>query len=140
MSFKFNPTTGQFDYYNGSTDAKRLTEIKIADGPIGALSLVTATSDTNVINATDNSTYSNAIVLGVSLTSATIGGLVEILMMGKLEDPFFTYAVNDILFLGQNGVITNIPPSLPLSTHSTTIGYSLGSGSIFLNIEKPIIL
>lgn len=140
MSFKFNPISGKFDYYNESTDAKRVTDLKTADVAMSALTFVTATSDTNISKAINNGTFSEATVLGMTLSVAPLGGDVEILMFGKIKDPFFTYPVNTLLFLSTNGTITDVAPSLPLATHSTEIGHSLGNGAIFLNINKPIIL
>ena len=120
-------------------NAKRLIDSKIADSSMSALTFVMATSDTNVDFANNNLAYSNATVLGITLNAVAAGNPVEILLFGKLSDPFFSYPVNDILFLTTGGSISNIAPTA-IGIHSTTIGYSLGSGAIFLNIEKPIIL
>jgi len=141
MSFRFNPLSGTFDYFSPPSDtAKRVVETKTADVNMSALTFVYATSDTNVDKATNDGTYAQATVLGMTLSSVVAGNQVDILLFAKVEDPFFTYTVNDLLFLGTNGTITNVAPSLPLATHSTSIGQSLGSGAIFINIEKSIIL
>jgi len=120
-------------------NAKRLIDTKTADSSMSALTFVMATSDTTVDFANNNLAYSDATVLGITLGSVAAGGQVEILLFGKLEDPFFSYPVNDILFLTTGGSISNTAPTT-IGEHVSTIGYSLGAGSIFLNIEKPIIL
>jgi len=139
VSYKYNPLSGEFDFFSPPTnEAKRLTDSKIADSNMSALTMVVATSDTNIDKATNDLLFPNANVLGIILSSVTIGNPVEVLFFGKLDDAFFTFPVNDSLFLGINGTITNIPPVAPAATFSTDIGYSLGTGSIFLKIEKPI--
>ena len=115
-------------------DAERLVFRKVADEPISALRLVYLTSDTNVSLA-DNLAFNTSLVAGIAISTALTGGEVEIVAQGIVKDPFFSFPLNDILFLGLNGNITNIPPT---SGFSTIIGKSLGAGSIFINIEQPI--
>lgn len=117
--------------------AERLTETRTANETISALQLVTAISDTH-IEVAEPDTYNNATALGVALGAGTIGQQVPILLFGKLEDPLFTFPVNDPLFLHPSGLISNIAPALPTESFSTMVGFSLGSGAIFVNIERPI--
>lgn len=117
-------------------EVSKLVISKVADEAISALQLVTLTSNTNCKLA-DNGTYDDALVLGVALNGGGIGTTIEILSFGVLEDPFFTYALNDVLFLNSSGTITNTPPT---TGFSTTIGQSLGTGAIFITVERPIEL
>ena len=141
MSYKFNPITGKFDYYNDIDAVKRLEELKTLDNTISALKIVTATSDNNVNIATSDDTYEAASSMGVLLNAGTTGTQRAILLFGKLTDNSFSFPVRSILFLGKGGAITDIAPDIASGdTHLTVIGYSLGGNSIFVNIEKPIIL
>lgn len=109
---------------------------RTSDQAISALQAVRLTSDTNVDLADSTGTYEEAITAGIATsTTAAAGQLIELQSYGLLEDPFFTFPLNDLLFLGAGGTITNVAPA---SGHRVVIGKSLGSGAIFINIEEPI--
>jgi len=141
MSFKFNPLTGQLDYFEEQTTpvidaAKRLEDSRVCSEDISALKLVIAISDTNIIlaNKTD---YINSKVLGISLQAGVTGSTIDVLLFGKIEDPFFSFPLNEPLFLDLNGTITNVPPTIDFSVN---IGHSLGVGAIFIDIKEQIQL
>jgi len=135
MSFKFNPLSGEFDFFEAA-GVPRLTDKRICGETISALKLITAQDNTNVL-LSDNDLYVNAKVLGISLTAGNIGDEIDVLLFGKHEDAAFNFTLNEPLFLSANGVITETPPS---TNFSTTIGHSLGAGAIFINIKEPIQL
>jgi len=137
----FNPCCdGGGDIYDGPVEealSARVLQTKlIASETISALRLVYQTSPGEAALAD----YQNATkkdVVGIALTSATVGNEVVVLYFGRVVDAFFNFPLNDSLFLGNNGIVTNVPPA---SDYSVRIGKSLGSGAIFINIERPIIL
>lgn len=140
MSYKFNPLTGQLDYFEEQQQttidsAERLKDTKVCAEVISALKMVRATSDTEIVKA-DHTTYQNSKCLGIALQSGSIGTSIDVLLFGKIEDPFFNFAINAPLFLGLDGSITTI--SDPEDEFSVTIGYSLGTGAIFVKVEEPI--
>jgi hypothetical protein len=122
-----------------NVDIPRLALTKTYSETISALQVVTASSNTEVEVAMPD-TLENSIVMGVALQTGITGFDGRIHILGILEDPSFNFNVNELLYLGENGNITNVPPSLPNSQFSTTIGYSLGTGAIFIKIEQPIEL
>jgi hypothetical protein len=132
MPYKFNPLTGNLDYYESSSVESFK---KIASENISALKLVYA----DVLNCylADNSDELKTSVIGVALNGANIGEEVEIKTSGELKDIFFNFSIGEKLFLGANGAITNTPPS---SGYHVCIGHGLGSGAIFINIESEIVL
>lgn len=139
MGFKWNPLTGNLDYYEPKEDGLSvsiLQETLVASENISALKLIYRTSPTDG-GLADYQDISKKDVIGLSLTTATIGNTFECLLFGKHEDAFFNYSINEILFLGNNGNITNVAPT---TGYSVTIGKGFGTGSIFINIERPIIL
>lgn len=139
MGFKWNPLTGNLDYYEpqeASLSVSILKETLIASENISALKLIYRTS-TSEGGLSDYQTLSKKDVIGLSLTPATTGNSFEVLLFGKHDDVFFNYSINEILFLGNNGSITNTPPT---DGYSVTIGKGFGPGSIFISIERPIIL
>lgn len=88
-----------------------------------------------VMYAKSNGTYADARPIGITLTSAPIGGKVKILILGLVEDVSFNYSANTLLFLGPNGTITNIPPT---TGYSVVIGEALAQGIVSLSIRPPI--
>lgn len=112
--------------------------LKIADEDISALRLLAATSATNVELA--EASGGSAMVIGVSRTAGNSGATIEIIQSGEVSDSSFNFPVDTKLFLGADGMITDVVPTAPSSEYLVRIGHSLGSGRIFLNIETPIRL
>jgi len=102
-----------------------------ADETISALKLVTATSDSNA-EVAEPDTFANSKVLGLAMTTGNLGDKIKILTFGPIKDPFFTFGLNEELFLGPSGVVTNNVAGLNFVTR---IGHSLGSGAIFIDID-----
>lgn len=116
--------------------AERLEVTRTAVGAIPLYSPVRlVTADT--VSVANVDTRINATVYGIAIESKLTGEDVKILLMGNLEDPSFTFGLNDGLFQSAAG---------PISDQSTTIvgeffcriGKSNGTGSIFVNPELPI--
>lgn len=142
MSWRFNPFTQTLDYFKeslASDSAKRLVDTKTCAEVISALKLVVALNDDEILLA-EPDTFENAKVLGVALQAGNIGDEIEVLLFGKLEDVSLTFTINDPLFLKASGSISDTAPVSPAETFNTTIGHSLGSGAIFVNIQEPIRL
>ncbi len=75
--------------------------------------------------------------IGIALNASVVGGQVSILLFGRFTDSFFNYPVNTSLYLDIDGNITDIAPS---TGYSVLIGKGLGTGAVFIDIERPIIL
>jgi hypothetical protein len=130
----FNPIQGIFDYIN-DVEAEKIS--KVIEENVSALQIVYFSSKDTFKIAHNNLTEREACGIGMTLTSATQNNSVDVRTRGIVEDAFFNYSNNEFLFLGINGTITNVAPT---SGFLTRIGYGLGPGAIFLEIEKPIIL
>lgn len=123
-----------------SPAAEVLTETKTYNETISAFKLLNAVDNDRVQIAEDISTFENAKVLGLAQVAGVLNDRKPITLFGKVEDVSFNYPVNTLLFLGNDGSITDTPPATPTSVYSVNIGYSLGTGAIFLNIQEPIEL
>lgn len=137
MSYKFNPFTGTLDYFENSGEAKlpNIGEFEAGEA-ISALKLVRA-SDLATVLIGEKDTYVNSKCLGVALNTVLAGETLEVQEFGKLEDAFFNFPLNEPLFLGLNGLITDTPP---VSGFSINIGHGLGTGAIFIDIREQIEL
>ena len=109
---------------------------KIATETISALKLVVPV-DKDRVEIAEPSVFADSMVLGVATTSGNNGDEIKVTTYGEIEDAFFNFPVNDLLYLGNNGTITNVAPSDPFHV---SIGKSLGPGAIFIDIEQPIAL
>lgn len=117
-------------------EASKLTLIKEAAETISALKLVKLNAS-DMFEIADKELYEDALVVGIAITAGAAGATIKAVATGIVEDLAFNFPLNDLLFLGNNGTITNIAPT---TGHNVPVGYSLGTGAIFLNIEKPEIL
>jgi hypothetical protein len=136
----FNPISGQFEFYDPVSEsaitAERLQKTFIADENISAMKIVYVNIDGHVkVGQTTTENESRAI--GISLNAANIGESITIQLFGKLDDAFLSFALNQELFLNNNGTISGINPT---TGFLTSVGHCIGTGSIFINIGKPIKL
>ncbi len=134
MSWQFNPFTGQLDRVKGDSSGGGTVVSKIANEAISALKLVVAV-DSEKVEIAEPDTHDEARVLGLSTTSGSLNDTISVLTFGQIDDVFFNFPINDQLFLGSNGTVTNVPVST--GEILVPIGHSLGAGAIFIDIEKP---
>jgi hypothetical protein len=132
------PSTGggSVDFATESLSAQILKIQAIAGEVISATKLVYMIDETTC-GLSDKDILSKKDAIGIALNAALPGSSVDILLFGRFVDLFFTYPVNTSLYLGNNGNITDIAPS---TGYSVLIGKGLGTGAIFIDIERPIIL
>lgn len=76
------------------------------------------------------------MLLGISLTAATIGGAVNVQRSGILEDNSWSWALGRI-WLGANGTLTQTPPA---GDFDVLIGSAVSATRIILNIQDAILL
>lgn len=108
----------------------------LADGTVSAIKAVYKTIN-GVAPADKDISFATSTVVGISITGNTTGNQVKYKVDGILEDSSFNFPINDQLYLGNNGNITNVPPT---TGQRTLIGTSCGVGAINVNIQEPIIL
>ena len=118
-----------------NVDIPKLSVTKTYSETISALQLVSATSSTEV-GVADITALTEATVLGISTVAGVALSEERIIILGVVEDASFTFPVNTPLFLGVNGTITSTPTTT-IGQFVTQIGYSLGSGAIFISISEP---
>jgi hypothetical protein len=119
------------------SQAQWLIVEKNAGENIEQLKMIRFQDAETVVYAKSNSTLIEARPVGITLTSTLAGGKVKVLVLGLIENPAFNYTAGTLLFLGQNGSITNI---VPTSGYSVVIGEVLAPGVINLSIRTPIRL
>lgn len=80
---------------------------------------------------------SNDRILGLSTQSAVVNDSVRVLNFGPLEEPTWNWDMAKVLFLGADGALVQDPP---LTGFVVQVGFPLAPTSLFLRIERPIIL
>ncbi len=137
---KTGPATWTFQgklFDGNAVAAEKLVKTFVAGEAVSALKLVYLSASNTIKLALPGSTYEEAQVIGVSLNTAILGGNVDVQLFGVLNDPSFLFSANALLFLGSSGSITT---TVPGSGFLTRVGYGLGTGAIFIDREKPIVL
>lgn len=137
MGFKFNPLTGQLDLVNKSSGSLDNRTSLVCGESISALRFVFTKTDGKAYLGNHNTTYDEANVVGISLTSGNVDETITIMMFGRLDDALFSLIPSEIYFLSTNGQFT---ATAPTSGHLVRVGQGLLSGSILVNIDDPIVL
>jgi hypothetical protein len=115
--------------------ASSLQLVRTAQSAIIAGDAVKAVSSTHVAPADFDSTLSDATVLGIATSSANPGESVTVVVLGIITFPIFNiFPVNSILFLDNDGGVTDVRP---VSGYLTTVGKALGGGSVMVTIGTP---
>lgn len=114
-----------------------VAETKVAGETLSAIKAVKLDNPTDVSCATSNTTCPDATVYGITRTGAASGANVEVITSGNLYDSSLNFPVNESLYLGVNGAITNVAPTTGFVTQ---IGTSGGPGLMIVNIDQPIEL
>lgn len=129
-----NTIINEIDFGDIEIDVAKLVIRKIAASNITEFQLIRLVS-ADEVDVASNESYNESRVVGIALETKNAGQEVKILTFGVVEDGF-GYAIYTQLFLGTNGAITSTPPTAT-GRFVTSIGQSLGPGSIFIKIEEP---
>ena len=145
---KLPPTNVQNVYVGGATasgsggetpasEAEWIVKNKIAGETISAFNIVRLYDANTIVKCSNNSTYSDARAIGISLSAGDAGDTIRVLILGIIENTFFNYPAGTLLFLGTNGTITDTAPT---SGHLTIIGECPANGVFSISIKEPIVL
>lgn len=119
------------------SQAEWLVIEKIAGEPISGYNLVRFLDSDTIVKATNNDTYNHSKVFGIAMNGGLTGSLIRILIFGVINDPFFSFPDDTLLFLGVDGTITGVPP---ITGFSTIIGECPVTGVFSLTIREPKVL
>ena len=67
-------------------------------------------------------------------TPATVSNFIEI------TEPSWNWDVNQPVYLGADGYLTQIPPSAPAAKFSVVVGFPISITTLFVNVGIPIVL
>ena len=144
MPWKFNPFTGNLDFWDRSSDsgdvkAVALKVSRIADENIERGDFVYASSNTGVALATNDDTNEKTLVLGIADSDALLGETLDIILKGVFNDALFApFSPQETLFLDIDGAATNVKPTS--GTPQVILGKTLGNSEFLVEIENPTFL
>ncbi len=111
-------------------------EFDLADGAVSAIKAIYKTI--NGVSPGDKDTsFETSTIIGISITGSSGGTQIKYQIDGRLEDSSLNFPLNDPLYLGNNGNITNV---VPTDGWRVRLGTSLGVGAMQIEIEEPIEL
>ena len=113
------------------------TYTAIAAGAVSAHRAVLLNALGQVIYA-DNQTAAHAsAVLGISTNAALAGGNVVVQTVGELIEPSWNWTLNQPVFIGATGVLTQTPPAAP-AVFSRIVGFPTATTKLFVSLRDPI--
>jgi len=138
MGYKWNPLSSSLDYFSDTASStESLVISRIAGENISSIKVVYLNNSTDCMLA-NNTSLSQATVIGISTSSAITGGSLNVLSAGVLIDASLVFAVNQLVFLDINGNMTTTQPAS--GSYLTQIGFGLGAGSMYIKIGTPRLL
>lgn len=76
-------------------------------------------------------------VLGMTVGASALGAPADILRMGELAEPSWAWTLNQPIFLGTAGNLTQTPPS---TGFSQVVAFPISATSVYVDLREPISL
>lgn len=110
-----------------------------AVGTVTAFQMVVSVTGTTASTGNDNTTFQNASVIGIALTSATNGNTFTALLFGTTSDASFSgFTLNNPVYLNTTGFLTQTLPVRP--NFLVNCGKYIGANTVFIDINQPVQL
>lgn len=84
-------------------------------------------------------THANRLV-GMTTHAAVSGAPVAISIYGEVTEPSWNWNVDQPVYLGVDGFLTQTPPAAPAAKFSVVVGFPISATTLFINIGIPITL
>lgn len=119
--------------------ATKVVIVRKCSQPIAKGDLVSPFTSGYVQLSDSKLTLEEAYSLGVALQDGDAEDDIEILVFGIMVDTLFSvFAVHDLLFVDEDGAITNEKPDSTLGhKFQTPVGKALGGNEVFINVGMP---
>jgi hypothetical protein len=110
---------------------------RVAGENLGGHRVVIVDSDNKVYYADRTNLAHMYKVVGITRGAANVGDSVEIQTYGLMTELSWNWIAGQPIFLGTNGLLTQVPPSYGFCL---IIAKALTSTDIFISVKNPIIL
>ena len=81
-----------------------------------------------------------SLVLGISVSAASTGDNVRVIRVGDVTEPSWNWVGRSPVYLGIDGVLTQVQPSKPGSQFTLVIGIPISQTRLFVDVSQPIVL
>ena len=78
-------------------------------------------------------------VIGISVNAATTGQLVDIHESGEITDSSWTWTIDQPVYLGTNGLMTQTPPATGSALFLQVLGFAVLTTKVFFRPFQPIV-
>lgn len=99
--------------------------------------LVTLNSSQQVVYASSSNLAHVDKVIGLTVGAATAGETIEIVRSGEVNEPSWEWSLNEPIFLGVDGVLTQTPPA---SGFLLFVAFPISPTRVFVDIKQALIL
>lgn len=107
---------------------------------ISAYQVITIHSD-GMAYVADAATVADAnIVMGVAITSASVGNPLTFAPSGEVDNSGFLFTPGARVYLGLSGALVETVPTHPASAFELSLGVAASSSKLFLEVGTPILL
>lgn len=80
-------------------------------------------------------------LVGIAYMAALVDDPLDIIIRGKIVDPAFSWTPDQAVYLGQNGGLTQVIPSVVGGfAYSQRVGVAIGATTLWVAIDPPILL
>lgn len=110
----------------------------IAGTALGGHRMVILDADSLARYATADSPAHFGSVVGLTLGAAAPGSPVEIQRAGEVIEPSWSWAVGLPVYLGVDGLLTQVPPAAP--SFCLIVGFPVTPTKLFVSLREPIKL
>lgn len=97
-----------------------------------------------VLNASGQAIYADCTqpahagkVLGLTLGAIAAGDNGDVLRSGEVVEPSWNWTLDQAVFLGSNGLLTQ---TQPLTGFSLIVGFPVSATKLFVSLREPLIL
>lgn len=112
------------------------TVVRVAGANVSGHKVVVADVDGEVVHADPSNPAHLLRVFGLTTQAAVQGANVEVLYLGRLVEPTWSWTPDEPLFLGANGALTHVAPSAP--NFLVQVAVAETPTSIFFDPRIPI--
>lgn len=109
----------------------------MAGGALSGHMIVTRNSSGDLVYASNNDPANLNAPLWMTVNAGLVSESVQVLMFGEFQEPSWTWIPGEPIYLGINGVMTQVVPVTP-SIFLAQVGYATGTTSIYFD-QYPAI-
>lgn len=125
-------------FYQGERGLPGDTSVQVlAGGPIGGHRVVVL-EEASAQYATNQNPQHGMKVLGVTTNAAAAGGTLSVVRSGKVSEPSWSFDTSKPVFLGVDGLLTQVAPTHPAAAFSLIVGFPLSATELFVGLREPL--